>query len=696
MAISSLALPVDVPWKRLCVSGDMIDKKVCDRDFPYRWRSSVAVFSYEPPKDDQTYDGMIVSYLKVACTITGFQEDPDEVGLKNRKASSYWNDPRIIENYADVVSKYYGCYGSILEVAVAPAGSKEEVAAMPGLAFPYFIDFEPKKREVYELVSETGEVMSRSLENINVHKGTTTTDSHENLDVFLGQSGHVSAGKGGGGAAFQSEWGTRDLSQEQYTNLRTTDRAREMREVFSHTTQLTQMYHQFNSYHLGTNRAVFFMLPRPHVMQSELTFVNGPRQLEGIQEIFLVVMRPDTMAELCVEAYLETGHIAQVPVLEHEKSTGTVELHIFVSAVEHEDSFVSTKEDSETYTPPDGWEIDLANNGGFKIEPFSYVGYDFGPGEWGASGPQVKVTDVTADHLTVWGTVSALYDDRGEDDFWDGQLDAKVTVHLRKKEGTVVGHNNVLFLTGRGVCCCPPARQGRPGLEQPSVVFELPIEVADNIPIGPDGRMTVRDANRLRAELGHQVIASINHPERYPAGTVRLIDTRFVGRALARSMRGAQHADNHRVADIQGIDQAIARKVSTVAPYIRRSRLLTMSMPELADRFGLEHQEARTLRRAALGLEGPPPDPKRRWDRPRGRRRVPPAANVRVPDLVGISLTQALLMLRQAGLASEPEIVCVHDPQQSGARVLEVTPPVGTTVPSNARVVLKASSRGGA
>ena len=87
-----LSLPVDIPWKRLCVRGDMIDTTVCDHKFPYRWRSSVVVFSYQPPDDQQTYEGMLISYLKVACTITGFQEDPNEVGLKDGKVSSYWND----------------------------------------------------------------------------------------------------------------------------------------------------------------------------------------------------------------------------------------------------------------------------------------------------------------------------------------------------------------------------------------------------------------------------------------------------------------------------------------------------------------------------------------------------------------------------------------------------------------------------
>src|SRR5262252_7459429 len=88
------------------------------------------------------------------------------------------------------------------------------------------------------------------------------------------------------------------------------------------------MYHQFTAYHIGTNRAVFFMLPRPHIVQSDLTFVNGPRLLEGVQEILLVVLRPCHMPGFCVEAWLETAHIASEPVTKPVQSTGVVTLHV--------------------------------------------------------------------------------------------------------------------------------------------------------------------------------------------------------------------------------------------------------------------------------------------------------------------------------------------------------------------------------
>jgi hypothetical protein len=49
MAINTLSLPIDIPWKRLCVSEDMIDRNVCDAQYPPKWRSSIAAFDAEKP-----------------------------------------------------------------------------------------------------------------------------------------------------------------------------------------------------------------------------------------------------------------------------------------------------------------------------------------------------------------------------------------------------------------------------------------------------------------------------------------------------------------------------------------------------------------------------------------------------------------------------------------------------------------------
>lgn len=250
MGTDLLSLPVDIPCRRLCVTPEMIDTTYADEQFPFKWRRSTAIFTYEPPVEDQVDAGVTVSYLKVACTITGFQpaEDPDVV----QRVASYWNTERPIAEWARMLRTYHGCFGAIVQVAVFPMGDPDEVAKIPRDRFPYFADFEPKRRELYKVVTETGEAMSRTLEQVGVDKGLTTTGSDEVLDVFAGSS---SQGGGGfslfgfgigasGASSQQGQWGTRSMNQDQVSNVRSSDQARKARETLSHTTQLTQLYHQ--------------------------------------------------------------------------------------------------------------------------------------------------------------------------------------------------------------------------------------------------------------------------------------------------------------------------------------------------------------------------------------------------------------------------------------------------------------------
>ena len=75
----------------------------------------------------------------------------------------------LIENYTNAVSQYHACKGALLEVAIAPFDKQ-----VPISKYPYFADFDPKKRELYEVVTETGETMSRTQEETTVQKGGTT------------------------------------------------------------------------------------------------------------------------------------------------------------------------------------------------------------------------------------------------------------------------------------------------------------------------------------------------------------------------------------------------------------------------------------------------------------------------------------------------------------------------------------------
>lgn len=71
MSNFKLNLPTDIPWKRICVTEDMIDKIVCDDRLPAKWQTSLAVFKYVPEDEFQLFPDYKISYLKVTATITG-------------------------------------------------------------------------------------------------------------------------------------------------------------------------------------------------------------------------------------------------------------------------------------------------------------------------------------------------------------------------------------------------------------------------------------------------------------------------------------------------------------------------------------------------------------------------------------------------------------------------------------------------
>jgi hypothetical protein len=722
----------------------MMERDVCDRPYPPRWRSTVAVFAYEPPEEQQTYPEHIVSYLKVSCSITGVQPGA-EIGAAHPGAAAAFNDVRVVEAYDSVVDRYYGCYGALLEVAVKPQLPGDAADQIPLSQFPYFIDVEPKKREVIETVTETGERLTRSESAVNVRKGTTTTEGHEVVDTDTwGVTGGASVGVANLGGFYSSSSGTKDMTGQQHENIRTTDRARELRELYSHQTQLAQMYHQFTAYHVGTNRAVFVMLPRPHIVQSEHTFVAGPRMLEGIQDVLLVMMRPKNMPQVCVEAYLETAHLAFQENV-YDSRTESVE-HTVNEAV-------ANKGENRTYqieyVLPVGWELDDTREQTFSVSKVGstnpnqpatspiidsrLVSYDEGK----------LVVEVTLGTLGKAGVFHYLY-----------YAELVLTVYLRRigQEPTDVPRD--LYLTGRGVCCCPGLPAERPEHEPTHKATAVLIE--ESLPpeppvyaVGRRSGMRVYAANRLRERVGTWLVRSVNSPRRYARGSVTFLESRLLAERVADVLDLPDHEDNTAVRDIAGLPAELAEAVTAAMPWLRRADLLRMSLAELGDRFELSPEQAVTLRRAALGLLAPLDEPRRRWPAP-PRPEVPdlvglhvdearaalieqrlrlgavterdgeqpqrtvleqrPEAGVvatpdvavdvvvatgltvRIPDVVGRGVSEALCLLRDAGLRSEPELVFVARPGRRRHTVLEAEPRPRTHVTPHARVVLQVVS----
>ena len=99
-----LGLPTDIPWKRRCVTNDMIDRAVCDTTLPPKWQSSVALFEYTPPEEFQEFPDYEISYLKATVTITGYQAVDDEI-----QGSIDWDnlDVSVHDGVTEMLESYW-------------------------------------------------------------------------------------------------------------------------------------------------------------------------------------------------------------------------------------------------------------------------------------------------------------------------------------------------------------------------------------------------------------------------------------------------------------------------------------------------------------------------------------------------------------------------------------------------------------
>ena len=76
MSNFKLNLPTDIPGCASVSATTCWIATCATRRRRIRWRSSIAVFEYQPEAENQTYDGMVITYLKVSCTITGTRKIP--------------------------------------------------------------------------------------------------------------------------------------------------------------------------------------------------------------------------------------------------------------------------------------------------------------------------------------------------------------------------------------------------------------------------------------------------------------------------------------------------------------------------------------------------------------------------------------------------------------------------------------------
>ncbi|QMU56743.1 MAG: PASTA domain-containing protein [Boseongicola sp.] len=655
-----MSMPVDIPWRRIATSNDMIDTGFGDRKFPARWRPSITVFCYEPPKEEQQLDDRIITFLKVSCTITGLENPLDSKSARvsvpakylaqNPWAMKYWKtrNSRIVD--------YYPCHGALLQVAVFP---NDEIAQTPVSKFPIVMDFEPKKREMYYSHTEKNDILSSSRSSIEVKKGTTSTVSQE---TGWNIGGGASLGSDSGSASFGGGYSSKTTSSVQNVNMVTADLSRERRESYSYVSELSHMYHLLNSYHLGTNRAMFFLQPRPYIAQSEFSFVNGLRKLEGIQEYFLVIARPKDVKGLCVEATLETAHF-QIEraykgriIMKSQLQQGS-NLQKTAAAL----GLTPAEEDAEKEALVAAWNQISAE----KRRVLELL-FDVGAG-WTlqAVNDHRKSEGVDLFSQKEWDSFKSLRDEMGKESYDPSQTAVVIYEKAQSDSG-------VLFVFGRSVgYCVKEARMMK--LPPEGLVYEKRIPLDNVTRIGeeytlPHLPLDWAAANAVANTIGGDLMASLAAPERLAYGDATLDEALFIQEPLVEALRLMPDGDPYNIplTEIDGLDRAMAARLAETFGVARRKDALALDPYQISTALEITEAAARRLRTTLMG-EGP------RADLAAGE--VP----VVTPDLAGLGIDAARRMLAEQMLALRPEIVC-EDSLEPADSVLRQYPAAGSVI----------------
>jgi hypothetical protein len=612
MPMSGLNLPYDVPWRLIAVSRDMMDPTFCNEAFPYVWRSSLAISVFEPTDEDllEQHCGKQLTYLKVSATITGYQPTPDETEL------AYVSFPDVPTEKLDrLIRDYFACYGVLLHIGVFPVSDSRAAAVTD---YPHIIDFEPKNRDLYQVSSDTGELLTGSASKVLIDKTMAHTDSTEfelskGIEYTSPESGY---GQFKGTNEFSPKWGWSN-SDSSAVN---TEGSRDRRERYGSTTTVTQMYNLLKGYHVGTNRAVFLMLPRPHQEQPtpRRTFVRGVREIEGIQEFFLVVERSPDTEGLCIEARLETGHFPeQVEIEIPQPEYFETEMPWHVSAYARGgggfDAAESIKieefgngNSSATFRAPVGWIIDRTK--GDPGHPGVRFDHDNGSNQQAKDSLTAHfygaIDDSTAQ---VRGIISGKYAVSG------AIFEHEYTVFLRSEQPKKTDDepkivSDTLLITSRDLCVCYRSVDGCPSVIEPDA--DQPTTVGVSIVDEPKVSLPVSTSEAGGAatlwEIRNALVSSSRMPSRRRPGTVGFLESDYFTRRIAAEL--PEEGTEARLSMVVEIARTPVFESMSVG------HLLTTDLGRLSATTGLDAAELAQLRRLALGLpieehRAPTPEP---------------------------------------------------------------------------------------
>lgn len=614
----------------------MMDMKFCDGHLPPAWRSSIALSVFEPNVEDlpSTLCDRRLTYLKVSCSITGTQLESIE-GL----SGTGMKDGVPTKRLKELLGEYLACYGVLINVAVHPLDEGRKGTDH----YPRIIDFEPKRRDLYQAATESGEVLTASVNRLRLDKTFSHTESVETgVSLTAGQKTSVSVPVEGVNigsernvqGSLSRSWG--ETSQDVRSSTR--DAHQEERERFATTTHLNQMYNLLNGYHLGTNRSVFLMLPRPNTEQpsEHRTFAQGLRVIEGVQDFFLVVSRPRESDGLRVEIQLETGHfpegtMIEEPSKEWEKTTRTVT----VDETVHKKGGAytrATKSFDKSFHgfEVDGWKFDApaGDSGHGGVEEILREG-DNANGTTGGEGFHLFVDTSKQDAMENYEYGSSSPDVV----FAKGKLRARFKtdtrfhrdfkVHLRREirtTGSDKAEVGRLIVLGRSLCTWYRSadhcmEEAKPSEETPLPEAKSTVGILDELDLRIPKGATLRHDSSAEARatadaVGKALVSSWKMPSRRPLGETTLLDTDYIRDRLIDLV--PEDLKSRSIAEVPTLPADVKNYLGAKTSV---SDVLAMEVTELANRIGRSVGEAARLRRGLMfpgtetSMKGGPREP---------------------------------------------------------------------------------------
>jgi len=609
----------DIPWTLIDSSVDLMDTTFCNKKYPPPFRSSVAVYAFEPNPDllpEEIACSQHLLFLKISCSITGYQPSGEENGQIVKLLSGVPEiDPAQLEQ---LTRDYLACYGVLLNVAVFPFDNarRDDIDS-----YPRIIDFEPKLREMLQAASETGEVLTTSANKVNTDTSFSTTEVVKDswkVTTDIGLSEKVT---GGAKIGMKGELG-REQTDTNKSDLSVKSEAlMDQKEKHAITTTLSQLYNLLTGYHAGTNRATFLMLPRPHVLQptDQRSFIQGLRAIEGIQDFFLVVSRLKSDDRIKLDIHLQTGHFP-----EGVESVPTIpEAELFETRSEVIGP-ISEACPGPMFPMFGGSSVTDVTNGPRVLDGFEADGWEFDTREGDTGHRAISEERLPDDTLTMSPTsrnsfqfLKRIYQREAPDKVrihivvesgFDALFSRRYRVHLRRRRPVVSANQtdpSRLLITQRSLCTqiqlggclrkIPFTRQ-LPSLGDLVIVDEPLFPGPLPLPWDPAGvgasAIAAEQRDASIEKLRKAMLSSQSSPRRYELGRVGYLESQAFARRLLQVLP-------ERVLESR-ITLPTHSGDALTTPEITLKEALRMDLGSLSDRIALSPEDAAHLRSGLL------------------------------------------------------------------------------------------------